>query len=172
MIALISALPVESMAAARGVGQRPHSDHHRRDAERNVDCKQIRPSRCRQDARGQRRPDRSGHGHHERIEADAAPQNLARIGKPDQGHVHAHDSGRAKALHDPRDGQQDQRVRQRAEQGGKREQQQPRQIDPAIADDLSQRRERQQRDRYRELITIDDPDREGRAGVQILGDGR
>ncbi len=46
------------------------------------------------------------------------------------------------------------------------------QIDPAIADDLSQRRERLQRDRYRELITIDDPSREGLAGVQVLGDGR
>ena len=95
-----------------------------------------------------------------------------RIGKPDQGHVNAHDSGRAETLHDTRDGQHDQRVRQRAEEGGQREQQQPRQIDPAIADDLSQRRERQQRDRYRELITIDDPDRRGGAGVQILGDGR
>ena len=166
------ALPVEGMAAARGMRQGPHSDHHRRDAERNVDRKQIRPGRRRQDAGGQRRPDRGGHRHHQRIDADAAPQHPMRIGKPDQGRVHAHDSGRTKALHDTRDGQQDQRVRQRAEQRGKREQQQPRPIDPAIAEDLSQRREREQRDRYRELITIDDPDREGRAGVQILGDGR
>ncbi len=57
------------------------------------------------------RPDRRGDGHHERIEADATPQYPMRIGKPDQGLVHAHDSGRAKALHDTRYGQQDQRVR-------------------------------------------------------------
>jgi hypothetical protein len=64
------ALPVESMAAARGMGQSPHSDQHRRDAERNFDRKQIRPDSCRQDAGSKRRPDRRRHGHHKRIEAD------------------------------------------------------------------------------------------------------
>src|SRR5436305_9074693 len=41
-----------------------------------------------------------------------------------------------------------------------RSQQQPRQIDAAIADDFAERRQRQQRDRDCQLIAVDDPDRE------------
>ena len=100
------------------------------------------------------------------------PSMRVRIGEAHQRRVDAHDPGRAKALHDARHRQQQQRVRQRAEQRCQREQQQPRQIDPAIADDLAQRCQRQQRDRDRQLIAVDDPDRKGRAGVQIPGDGR
>jgi hypothetical protein len=74
------------------------------------DRKQIRPGRRRQGCPRQASADRSGHGHHERIEVNAAPRYPMRISEPDQGYVHAHDSGRAKALHDTRDGQQDQRV--------------------------------------------------------------
>jgi hypothetical protein len=53
-------------------------------------------------------------------------------------------TSRAKSLDDARQRQQQQRVRQRAKQRCEREQQQPGQIDAAIADDLTERSQRQQ----------------------------
>ena len=48
----------------------------------------------------------------------------------------------------------------------------PAEIDPPIADDFAERGQRQQRDRDRELVAVDDPDRKRRARMQIAGDGR
>ena len=70
------------------------------------------------------------------------------------------------------DRQHQQPVRQRTGQRGDGEQQQSGEVDAAIADDLAERRERQQGDGDRELIAVDDPDREGRTGIEIFGDGR
>ena len=146
------------------------AQRQRGDAERDIDGEQIRPGSDRQNAGGDRRSDRGGYRDHQRIDADATPEQGARIGVADQRRVDAHDPGRAKSLHDARHRQQQQGMRQRAEQRCEREQQQSRQIDAAIADDFAERSQRQQRDRDRQLIAVDDPDRKRRAGVEILGD--
>jgi hypothetical protein len=54
--------------------------------------------------------------HHQRIGSHAAPQQPIRKDKPDESRIHAHDSGRTKALHDRCGRQQDQCARERAEQ--------------------------------------------------------
>ncbi len=54
---------------------------------------------------------------------------------------------------------------------GQREDHQPPLVDPAVAEDVAQRGQRQQRYRDRELIGVHHPDRIGRAGVQVAGDG-
>jgi hypothetical protein len=85
----------------------------------------------------------------------------------DQRHVDAHDPCGAKPLQDSGDREQRQRVREHAKQRRDREQQESRNIDAAVVDDFAERSERQQRNRDRELVSIDDPDRKRRAGVKI-----
>ena len=60
----------------------------------------------------------------------------------------------------------------RADQCRRRIEDETEAVDPAISENVAERRERQQRDQHRELIGIDDPDRVGRVGVHILGDDR
>ena len=159
------------MRRARRVRQGAPSHQHGDDANRNIDREQPRPGSHRQNSRRQGRTHRRRNRHHQRIDADAMAQLVAGIGEAHQRGVHAHDPGSAETLNDARRGEQHQRMRQGAEKRRDREQSQARQIDAAIADDFAQRRQRQQGDGDGELIPIDDPDREGRAGVQILRDG-
>ena len=153
-------------------GRLRQAERQRHHAERNVDGEQPGPAADCEDAGGERRPDRGGEGDDERVDPDAAAEQVARIGEAHQRRVDAHDAGRAKPLDDARDRQQRQRMRQRAEGGCEREQHEPDQIDAPIADDLAERRQRQQRDRDRELVAVDDPDREGGARVQVGRDRR
>ena len=102
------------------------------------------------------------------VDADAAAELLARIDDAHERGVDAHDAGRAETLDDARDRQRRQRVRQRAGQRGDGEQREPGQVDAAIADAVAERGKRQQRDGDRELIGVDDPDRVGRAGIEVL----
>ena len=157
------ALPVETVNGARGMRQAAPAQRQCRDAERDVDGEQIRPGSDRQNRRGDRRADRGGDRDHQRVEADAAPEQRARVGETDQRRVDAHDPGGAKSLHDARDRQQQQRVRKRAKQRRQREEHESRQVDAAITDDFAERCQRQQRNRDRQLIAVDDPDRKRRA---------
>jgi hypothetical protein len=94
-----------------------------------------------------------------------------RIDVADERHIDAHDPGRAKPLQDARNRQERQRIREHAKQRGDRKQQQPGDIDAAVADDFAERGQRQQRDRDRELVAVDDPDRKSRAGMKVARDG-
>ena len=58
-----------------------------------------------------------------------------------------------------------------AERGERVEHQAPA-VDPAVAVDVAQGRERQQADGDRELVGVDHPDRVGRRGVHVVRDGR
>ena len=160
------------MAGGFCVRQAAQAEHQRQRTERDVDGEQPGPGSDRQDARGERRADRGREGDDERVDPDAAAELAARVGEAHQCRVDAHDAGGAKTLDDARDRQQRQRMRQRAEGGCEREQDEPGQIDAAIADDLAERRQRQQRDRDRELVAVDDPDREGRARIEVGCDRR
>ncbi|MGY4504417.1 hypothetical protein ACVWYH_008374 [Bradyrhizobium sp. GM24.11] len=152
--------------------QAAQADHERDHAERNVDGEQPGPAADCEDAGGERRPDRGGEGDDERVEPDAAAEQVARIGEANQRRVDAHDACRTKPLDDARGREQRQRMRQCAECGCEREQREPDQIDAAISDDLAERGQRQQRDGDRELVAVDDPDRERRACVQVGCDRR
>ncbi len=166
------ALPVERMRRRIGVGQAARADRKGDEAKRHVDGEQPGPGAEREDAGGDRRADRGGDRDHQRVDADAAAEQRMRIGEAHQRRIYAQDSGGAEALQDAGDRQQQQRVRQRAEGRGEGEQHEAGEIDAAIADDLAERSQRQQRDRDGELIAVDDPDREGRAGIEIVRDRR
>ena len=64
------------------------------------------------------------------------------------------------------------RVRQRTDEGGAGEHHEANHVDAAIAENVAERRERQQRNDDRQLIGVDDPDRIGGAGVDFLRDRR
>ena len=142
------------------------------DADRHVHREQPGPGRDRQDPRRHRRADRRGDGADRRVEPDAAPEPAARIDEAHQRAVDAHDAGRAEALDDPGDGQRQQRIRQRAAERGDGEDDQPVLIDAAIAVDVAERGQRQQRYRHGKLVGVHHPDRRRGAGVEIARDRR
>ena len=119
-----------------------------------------------------RRPDRRRHRDDEGVEADAAAEQGPGIGEAHQRAVDREHAGGAEALPDPRDDQRRHVLRQRAGDRAEREDRQAPEIDAAIADALAERGERQQPHHHRELIGVDDPDRFGRAGVELGGDRR
>jgi hypothetical protein len=153
--------------ARQGAGR-----HQRHQSDRHVDGKEPGPRGDRQDPRGHRGAERGRHGDDDGIDADAASQHRARISEADQGAVDAEHGRGADALHDAGEREHEQRVRERAAQRGGRKAGEPRPIQPPIADDLAQRRERQQQNGDGELIGVDHPDRARRACMQIPGDGR
>ena len=127
------------------------------------------PKPPRSSARPRRKP-RNHHG----IDPDAPrPSQVARVKiEAHQRHVDAHDPGRSKSLHDACDRQQQERMRERAEDGSDGEECEPHQVNSSIADDLAERGQRQQRDGDRQLVAVDDPDRKRRARVKVLCNGR
>ncbi len=108
----------------------------------------------------------------EGVEADAAAEQSLRIGEAHQRAVDREHAGGADALPDPRHDQLRHVLRQRAGDRAESEDRQAPEIDAAIADLLAERGERQQPHHHRELIGVDDPDRFGRAGVELGGDRR
>jgi hypothetical protein len=146
-------------------------DEQREGSQWNVDGEQPWPVGHQQDGGGQGRPDAGGAGHDQAVDPDAAPEPMARVDKPDQRRVDAHDAGAADSLQDPRRDQRRQRICGGAGERCRGEHQQTRAIYPTIADDVAQRGERQQRDRDRELVGVHDPDGIRGAGAHIAGDG-
>jgi hypothetical protein len=69
-------------------------------------------------------------------------------------------------------GQHIERGRERADQCRRGVEHEAEAVNASIAEDVTARGEGQQRDHHRQLVGIDDPDRIGGAGVQILGDDR
>ena len=63
-------------------------------------------------------------------------------------------------------------MRQRTDKRGAGEHHKANHVDAAIPENVAERRERQQRDDDGELIGIDNPDRIGSAGVDLLGNRR
>ncbi len=152
--------------------QRAHAAEHGRDADRHVHREQPRPRCERQDRGRHRRPDRRRQRDDHRIDRQPAPEHRRRIDHPHERRVHAHDAGRAEALDHAHHGQRRQRAGQRAAERGSGEQREAGDVDAAVADPFTERRERQQRDRDRELIRVDDPDRSGIGGMQVARDRR
>ncbi len=114
------------------------------DAEGHVDGEQPLPGGDREDRRGQGWTGGGGGGDHQGVQPDAAPQHPLRIGVADQGAVDAHDPRSAEPLQGAGGGEHEQRGGKCAAQRGQGEDQQSRLVDSPIADDLAQRRQRQQ----------------------------
>jgi hypothetical protein len=134
----MAAIPNPNVTGARGARQATPAQRESGDPDRKVHREQIGPARHRQDAGRDGGTDGRGNRHHHRVDPDAAAELLVRIDKAHQRGVDAHDAGRAKPLQDARDGEEQQRMRQRAEQRGEGEQHQPRQVDATVADDLAE----------------------------------
>jgi hypothetical protein len=167
-----SAPQIEAMLARRGVGQTAHRQQKGHDADRHVDREQPRPRPDREDRRRDARPGRRRHRDHQRGHRDTAAQLPARIGEAHQRGGDAHHPGRTEPLQGPPEGQHFERSGQCADQRRAGIDHQPDAVDPAIAENVAERGEGQQRDHHRELIGVDHPDRIGGAGVQILSDRR
>ena len=148
------------------------SNRDRQCTDRHVDREQPGPWSNRQDAGGDGRSDRRCDRADRRVEPDATAEPAPRIDEAHQCAVDAHDAGRAEALDDARDGQSDQRIRQRAAQRCDGEYDQPVLIDAPIAIDVAKRGERQQRDRHRKLVGVHHPDRGSGAGIDVPPDRR
>ncbi len=95
-----------------------------------------------------------------------------RIDKPDQRGINAHQRRAAKPLDDARQRQGVQGVGKGAKQRGQGKDHQSALIHSAVAKHVAQKRKRQQGDDNSYLVGVDDPDRTGRRGIQIAGDGR
>ena len=163
---------IERMLRARRLRQGLQADPDRDRAKGNIDREQPRPRSDRKDRRSNRRPEREGRPHYQRVVAEAAAQHMGRVDEADQRRIDAHDAACAQPLQRPSRRQAWQRPRERAAKRGQREQQQAAKVDPAMSDDFAERAEWQQRRHQRDLVDIDDPDHLGRADLQVSGDGR
>ncbi|CAG2142307.1 hypothetical protein LMG19282_02212 [Cupriavidus campinensis] len=152
--------------------QRGARDRQRGKRHGNIHGEQPWPATHGEDQRAERRPDRNRHPHDQRVEPDAAPELGRRVDEAHQRGVHAHDAGAADALQHPRRHQHRQVGRQRAEHRADQEGGQTDPVHALVAEDVAQRRQRQQADGDRELVGVYDPDGPGGIGVERPRDGR
>jgi hypothetical protein len=156
----------------RGPRQLAVREHQRDDTERHIDREQPLPRCDRQNSGRDTRPDRGRDRSDERVDPDTPAELVNRIDKAEQGRVDAHDPRTAKTLEDARGDERGQRAGERASQRAEREHGQPPDEHAPVAAQLAERGKRQQRDRHRELIGVDHPDRIRRVRTKLSGDGR
>ena len=161
---------VERPVGMRGVRQVALGQHEGDDAERRIDGEQDRPRGDREQRRADRRAGGQRGRDHGGVEAQPAAQLVARIDRAHQRRLDRHDGRTAQPLEGASQQEPGQRGREGAADRGQREQHQPEAIDVAVADDVGQRRHRQQRDDERDLGRVDDPDRAFGRDVEVLGD--
>jgi hypothetical protein len=138
---------------------RSRRHHERQGADRDVNQKQPSPGRDRKDRRRDAWASRRGHGDDHRHIADALAELRVRVDESDERNIDAHDPGGTQTLHQPSDRQRVERWRDRTGERGKGEQREPGPVDPAIANRVAERRQRQQRYCDCELKGVNDPDR-------------
>ena len=110
--AFSTALSGSNGCPARGVrGRKRCASHERDDPGWHLQREQPGPGQHRHDRRGDRRARGGRTGDHQRIEADAAAERLARIDEAHQRAVDAHDAGAAETLQHAADHQHRQRRR-------------------------------------------------------------
>ena len=95
---------------------------------------------------------------------------MTRVNQAHQRGIDAHDAGRANALQHACHCQRAKRVRQGAGNGGQREDQHADQVNPPVADDVAQGCQRQQQRQRGDLVSVDDPNRLSRCGLQLACD--
>ncbi len=162
--------PVELHVRARGFRQRGDGEIKRHRAERQVDEEQPFPGGDGEHGGGNGGPQRHAERDDQPVQGDAAAQNVARIDMPHQGGIDAEDAGAAQPLHRAGHGQLRQGLRDGAEQRGADEHDEPDAAHAGMAEFLTQRGHRQQRDDIGELIGVDDPDGSGIGGMHIARD--
>ena len=150
---------IEAPGGARRRWQRPRRHDERHHADRHVDQKQPMPGGDRKDRRRDARASGRANGDHHRHVADPLAKPRVRIDEPDERDVDAHDSRRAQALNDAREGEHGECRRERAGERSDGEEGKPPPIDAPVAQHVAERRQRQKRDGDRELEGVDDPDR-------------
>ena len=150
---------IEAPGGARRCGQRPRRHHQSQDAKRHVDEKQPMPGGDRKDRRGDARASGHANGDHHRHVADPLAKPCVRIDEANERDADAHDSRRAQALNNARDGEHGECRRERAGERGDGEERKPPPIDAPVAEPVAKRGQRQKGYGDRELEGVDDPDR-------------
>ena len=163
---------VEAMRGGRGVRQQPQRQAEGNEADRHVDRERPWPRRDCEDRRSDGRAGGRGYRHRHRGHRNAAAQLPARISETHQRNVDARHAGGAEALQRATHRQHRQRVRQRADECREAKHCKTDHVDAAIAEDVAERSQRQQRYDDGELISVDDPDRLSRARADLPGDCR
>ena len=158
---------IEGMFRTRRRRQCLEPDRQRNQAERKIDREQPRPRTDSENARGDRRSQTKGGCDHHGVVAEATALQPRRKHEADQRGIHGHHAAGAETLQRTRNQQARQRPGQRAAERGQSEQQEAAEIDALMADDLTERAERQHGGDDDDLIDIDDPNDLGRADMQI-----
>ena len=148
---------VEAMRGGRGVRQQPQRQAEGNEADRHVDREQPWPRRDCEDRRSDGRAGGRRYRHRHRGHRNAAAQLPARIGETHQRDVDARHASGAEALQRATQRQHRQRVRQRADECREAKHCKTDHVDAAIAEDVAERSQRQQRYDDGELISVDDP---------------
>ncbi len=159
--------PVKPMLGQRRQRQclsKPKRQH----TDGNVDQKQPRPRRYRQNARRNRRPRSAGERHHKPREPNRPTKLRARKNKAHQRGIDAHQSRSAKALRQP--GKNQHRHGGRARTSNRRYGEQPNApgIDTPIAINVAKGCERDERDHHCELVAVDHPNALSRRDCQTM----
>ncbi len=149
-------------AAAQRQGGQPYRDVH---------GEEPRPVGHGENSRRQRRPGHRRGGDDRGVDAHAASQPGLGVDEADQRGIDRGDGRGSEALHDARRHEGLERSGERTSHRSHREEHQPADVDLAVADQLAQRREGEQRDHDGQLVGVDDPDRVGRRDAQLLPDG-
>ena len=162
---------IERMAGPRRSRQEAARQQQGHNSGGHLQREQPGPGQHRHDRRRDRRAGGGGSGDHQRVEADAAAEFIARVDEADQRAVDAHDAGAAETLQHAAEHQHRQRRRERADERCRGVDHEAPDIDAAMAVDVAHRGERQQRDGDRELIRVHHPDRFGRRHLHVVRDG-